>query len=80
MWHASIALLNQSLRPVLWRSVTNKQFAYAIGRKLLDGVGTGETYMKAGERVFHIRRALSDEEIAGLDPAWLAIPAIDIAG
>lgn len=80
MWHASVAKLNQSYRPVECRSVVNKGFAYALGTRLLNGVGVGQIYLKTGESAFHIRRSLSAEEIAGLSPEWLAIPAVDIAG
>jgi hypothetical protein len=58
----------------------NKKLAYAIGRKLLGGVGVEPIYEKQGEIAFHIRCSLSPEEISGLDPAWLAIPAVDMAG
>ena len=62
------------------RAVPNKQLLFALGRKLLEGVGVGETFEKVGDQAVHVRRSLSDEEIAGLDPAWLARPAIDRAG
>jgi hypothetical protein len=29
---------------------------------------------------FQLRRSLTDEEITGLDPTWLAIPAVDEGG
>jgi hypothetical protein len=47
---------------------------------LLRGVGQGEDYWKDGPHALHLRRRLGDAEIAGLDPAWLALPAIDEAG
>ena len=50
-----------------------------VGR-LLGGVGTGETKRMRSEAVLHARRKLSDLELAQLDPAWCAIPAVDIAG
>jgi len=77
---ASIAVLNSSGRPRFARHVLNKGLVYGLGVKLLDGVGAGETFMKYGEVAFHVRRSLSDQEIAGLDPAWLAIPPVDMAG
>lgn len=81
MWHASIVERHpKHFRPVNAPHVMNKKLAYAIGEELLDGVGIGETYRKAGEMAFHVRRSLSSEEIAGLDPVWVAIPAIDMAG
>lgn len=81
MWHASIAVIgNKQKRPVPARLVQNKKLPYALGRQLLEGVGMEPTYEKQGEWAFHIRRSLTAEEIAGLDPAWLAIPAVDMAG
>ncbi len=62
------------------RAVTGKRLLFSIGRKLLDGVGSGQMFEKVGDTAVHIRRSLSDEEIAGLDPAWVALPAIDRAG
>jgi hypothetical protein len=81
VWHASIGVFDGApRRPVAaW---SPKQWARAIrlGQHLLRGRGTGEVYLKGGRWVVHVRRSLSPEEIAGLDPAWLAIPAVDIAG
>lgn len=58
----------------------NKKAAYALGESLLNGVGMEPTYTKIGDIAFHVRRPLTPEEIAGLSPEWLAIPAVDIAG
>ena len=58
----------------------HKERLYKIGRGLLAELGTGETFEQRSQTTIHIRRSLSAEEIAGLDPAWLAIPAVDIAG
>jgi hypothetical protein len=60
--------------------VLNKKAAYALGETLLAGVGMEPTYMKIGDIAFHVRRSLSADEIAGLDPDWLAIPPVDMAG
>jgi hypothetical protein len=46
-------------------------------RELLSGVGTGEDHWQAGDAAYHLRRRLTDAELAWLDPAWLALPAID---
>lgn len=61
------------------RLLMNKKRPIWLARHLLEGVGTGEVFQKQDTLAFHIRRSLSPEEIAGLDPAWLAIPAIDTA-
>lgn len=79
MWHASIAEMgNTAARPTRW--VINKKRPVWLAHHLLEGVGTGELYEKQDELAFHTRRSLSPEEIAGLDPAWLAIPPVDMAG
>ena len=80
MWHASVAKLNQSWKPVFCRSIATKKLAYRIGESLLADVGIGETFMKQGEYAFHVRRSLSQEEIVLLPSAWLALPAVDMAG
>jgi hypothetical protein len=46
-------------------------------RELLSGVGTGLDYWQAGDAAYHLRRRLTDAELSWLDPAWLALPAID---
>lgn len=79
VFHASVAQIGKA-GPIPCRMVMKKNMAQAIGIKLLDGVGVGETFIKAGEVAFHIRRRLSDEEVAGLDTDWLAIPAVNMAG
>jgi hypothetical protein len=56
-----------------------KTLAKARGRAevLLEGVGTGPDHWTRGADAIHLRRRLSDAEIERLDPAWLALPAID---
>jgi hypothetical protein len=46
-------------------------------RELLSGMGTGLDYWEAGGAAYHLRRRLTDAELARIDPAWLALPAID---
>jgi hypothetical protein len=41
------------------------------------GVGAGETVEMLRPVCLHVRRGLSDAEIATLTPEWLAIPARD---
>lgn len=79
VWHASLAVLNFS-GVVQLRNVWNKDRLRKIAKDLIADVGTGELFQKETETTIHMRRALSIEEVAGLDPAWLAIPAVDIAG
>jgi hypothetical protein len=56
-----------------------KMLAKARGRSemLLAGVGAGQDYWTRGKDAVHLRRRLSDAEIERLDPARLALPAID---
>ncbi len=82
MWHASIAVCNnasQSRAVANWSAKQNGR-ALRLARQILGGVGAGETFVKYGHYVVHVRRSLSAEEIAGMDLAWLAIPAVDMAG
>jgi len=41
-------------------------------------VGTGRIFEDCKAVAMHARRRLSDAEIAGLDPAWLAIEPVDM--
>ncbi len=78
MWHVSIAE-HDGHGVMRTAAIRNKTALFTLGRKLLQGVGNGETFEKTGDLAIHVRRSLSDEEIAGLNPEWLAIPAIDRA-
>ncbi len=44
---------------------------------LLRGLGSGQDIWTEGERVLHLRRRLSDQELPLLPAGWLAVPAID---
>lgn len=79
MWHVSMAVLTIS-DIVPMRRVRHKDRLLKIGRDLLAGVGTGETFEKQTDTAIHVRRRLSESELAGLSPEWLAIPAVDMAG
>lgn len=81
MWHASVAVVapggvldTGELRPKEARR------AKEIALELLAGVGTGEIRRDRAPVCFHARRRLSDRELAQLDPAWCAIPPVDMAG
>lgn len=80
VWHASISLQDlRRRRPVpvadwdarAWEKARTKL------RTLLAGVGTGEDVRERGDVALHLKRRLSDGELARLDPAWLANPAVD---
>ena len=79
MWHASIAWVRNHKPPrktISWPAKI-RQEAVEITRELLKGVGTGTLDIKDGDTALHVRIRLSDDEIANISPAWLAIPAID---
>lgn len=50
----------------------------ALGEKLLEGVGVGPWIHHEKELAVHVRRQVSPFELRGLDPEWLAIPAVDM--
>ena len=79
MWHASVAVVRKS-GVVETREVTGKE-AKAAGMlrlALIAGVGTGEVFKHTKQVAFHARRQCSPDELAGLSPEWLAIPAVDM--
>lgn len=80
VWHASIAYRPDPRKaPQLVESWTAKRRAKAATalRELLGGVGTGPDHWSDTGLALHLRRRLSDAELARIDPAWLALPAID---
>ena len=80
MWHASIAILDAfgySIDTYRWPSDYRVR-AQRIATELLEGVGQEPTRIDDGHIVIHVRRSITDAEIAGMDPAWLAIPAVDM--
>ena len=77
MWHASIALVkSQIVSTDRWGDGT-KRVARRIAMDVLDGVGTGESIEVWTPTCVHLRRGLSESEIAMLSAEWLAIPAVD---
>ena len=80
MWHASVAAVRSS-GPVPWALLPPRARVRLreVAAALLRGVGTGpEIWQPKPSGVAHLRRSLSDAEIAGLDPAWVAIPPVDM--
>jgi hypothetical protein len=49
-----------------------------LGEELLAGAGVGAWIHHEKIVAVHVRRQLSPRELDGLDPAWLAIPAVDM--
>ncbi len=82
VWHASIASTLDGGGGVPARLSRNeRRIARALGEWLLAGVGCAPDRVDiTSSRVVHVRRSLSDAEIAGLDPEWLAIEPWDTAG
>lgn len=83
MWHASISLQHRAAGPLpvdrLSRPTRTKLIHF--GRRLLRGVGEREEHVEwePGGVAIHVRRPLTQEEIAGLPVEWLANPAVDLA-
>jgi hypothetical protein len=80
VWHASICLRARSGEPTRTEEVPrpSRRLAFALGRELLEGWGTGPTIEHVKGIAFHVRRRLSPAELEVLDPAWLAIAPIDL--
>lgn len=80
MWHASIAVLAVSgpIPTAAWTRQDRRR-AVRLAENLLDSVGVEPSRTDVGVIALHLRRSLSPEEIAALDPDWLAIPAVDMA-
>jgi hypothetical protein len=81
VWHASIALRDDA-GPVRTSTVDRRRrrLAFALAARLLDGVGVGDAVEQVKEHVFHVRRKVSPRELAAIDQAWLAVPAVDGGG
>jgi hypothetical protein len=82
VWHASIALLSKKGSPIPvseWGREQQRKAASKL-RNLLAGVGAGEDHWGSLDVSCHLRRRLSDRELARIDPAWMAIPAVDLSG
>jgi hypothetical protein len=80
VWHASVASLDLYRgrpTPVAGWSLDVIRKARRRLADLLGGVGDGGDYWTPGEWAYHLRRRLSDAEIARIPAAWLALPAID---
>ena len=80
MWHASVSFRrhNWVLVPTAEWTLRTMRRAEEIAERALRGVGAGASRWDTKKVALHFRRSLSDEEIAGLDPAWCAIPAVDM--
>ena len=82
VWHASIALatLQPNGLPVPMGK-SERERATLLGQVLLAGpVGDGQLRIDESRRVVHVRRALSESELALLPAGWLEIAACDMAG
>jgi hypothetical protein len=84
VWHASCAWL-EDWQPVPVERLTRSthRLLRSLGEHLLQGVGTGETFVHQRVVAIHVRRRLNDAELAEVRrerPGWLEIPAVDMAG
>ena len=83
MWHASVAIIGfipPRVLPIHYQPARVLKPAKLVALDLIADVGEGETLRQRGPIALHARRKLSPAELATLDPAWCALPAIDIAG
>jgi hypothetical protein len=80
VWHASTALIGRDGTPIDLTRVSIEQMRAMkrIALGMLDGVGGAPLVWTETRSTLHLRRPLTDAEIAGLDPAWVALPAIDM--
>lgn len=79
VWHASqAAQTDYGPIPIAELDRKERRILRALGEKLLEGVGAGDWIHHEKQVAVHVRRRLSEAELRGLDPAWLAIPAIDM--
>lgn len=82
MWHASVAVVDPSgvLVPTYELTPKQRRRAQEFSIELLSGVGELPDRRDRFPVAYHLRRRLSDRELAQLDPGWCAIPAEDLAG
>lgn len=78
MWHASVCMWDGGPIAVDALPRPLRRIGAELARELIAGVGTGPVIEHRKQLAQHARRSLRDAEIAGLDPAWVAIPAIDM--
>ncbi len=78
MWHASIARLGPvtPIPTARWGEGVNREAKRQLFNALKD-VGKEPTVISMGKIAIHMRRSLSDEEMATLSCEWLAIPALN---
>ena len=81
MWHVSLSL-PQAKGPLVTDKWTRQERNEAVrqARRLIAGVGGSIEETGLYPFAYHVRRMLTDDEIAGLDQAWCALPAIDAGG
>lgn len=82
MWHASISLRDAGGNVVPVERMTRKERRMALdfARDLLAGVGAGRSVESAMTLIHQVRRAVSPEEYAKLDPAWRSLEPVDRGG
>ena len=83
VWHASVAVLDHNHRPLPTDQLKPKQVrrAKALALELLEGVGAlGHDKRERFPTAFHVRRKLTDIELARLPREWCAIEPEDLGG
>ncbi len=81
MWHASLSI-QTGTGPLVTEKWTRQQRNEAARQaaRMLAGVGMEPSKAEVYPFSYQLRRALSDAEVAQLDPAWVAVPAVDEGG
>ena len=72
-----MSLSNPILAPLSGWTAQQHRRARETAASLLRDLGSGQDIWTEGERVLHLRRRLSDQELTLLPVGWLAVPAID---
>jgi hypothetical protein len=81
VWHVSLSMPTPR-GPYSTDRWTKQQRneARRVAMRLLDGVGQDPEQHDQYPFSWQLRRSLTDAEMARLDPAWCALPAVDEGG
>lgn len=81
MWHASLSLrIGGGPFPTGKWTRQQRREAERVAARLLAGVGQAPERGDVYPFSYQLRRCLTDAELVRLDPAWVAIPAVDEGG
>lgn len=83
VWHASVAILDYEKGRTMLASEASpstRRMMIRSAKAFLAGVGQLPSSVEQMELAIHYRRAITDEELAGLPQSWRCIPAVHEAG